>query len=132
MTLGTVTTGNLGVLNGTAGSDAGSAMVVFGIHTSGTTISVTYGAIGRANSVELSRTPPADSSCVDRGAATGPPTYRQPVQSLVSQQAAGPAEWLQTGTLVFHDVIANDQPGSYFHYDCAADVVDGAPGIAVP
>ena len=132
MTLGTVTTANLGVLNGTAGADAGSAMVVFGIHTSGTTTSVTYGAIGRANSAELSRTPPADGTCVDRGAATGPPSYRQPVQSLVSQQAAGPDEWLQTGTLVFHGVIANDRPGSYFHYDCAADVVDGAPGIAVP
>ncbi|MGH3210280.1 MAG: hypothetical protein ACRDNO_21260, partial [Trebonia sp.] len=105
---------------------------VFGIQTSGATTTVTYGAIGRASSVALSRTPPVDDSCVDSVAAAGPPSFSWPVQSLVSQQVAGPAEWLATGTLVFHDVTANEQQGSYFHYDCAADVVDGVLGIAVP
>jgi DnaJ-like protein len=127
MTLGTVAVGNLGVVDGAADSDPGSATVVFAVHTSGATTTVTYGAIGQAPSV----TPPADDSCVASGLSTGQPTYLQPVQSLVSQQVTGAAEWLETGTLVFRGISATSQQG-YFHYNCTAGIADGEPGIAVP
>ena len=127
VTLGTVTVGNLGVVDGATDSDPGSATVVFAIHTSGATTTVSYGAIGQAPSL----TPPADDSCVASGPATGQATYRQPVQSLVSQHVTGADEWLETGTLVFRGTAATSQQG-YFHYNCTAGIADGEPGTAVP
>jgi DnaJ domain len=127
VTLGTVAVGNLGVVGGATESDPGSATVVFTIQTSDATTTVTYGAIGQAPVL----TPPADAACVASGAAPGPPTYWQPVQSLVSQRVTGAAEWLETGTLVFRGIVASSQPG-YFHYNCLAGIADGEPGIAVP
>jgi len=131
MTLGTVTAGNLGVLDGATGSDPGNAMVVFAIHTSGATTTVTYGAVGQAPATELSGTPPADDACVDSGQGSGLLTYWHPSKSLVSHQVAGTAEWLETGILVF-DGVTDSRQGSYFHYDCADDLASDAPGIAVP
>jgi DnaJ domain len=127
MTLGTVAVGNLGVVDGASDSDPGSTTVVFTVRTSDATTTVTYGAIGQAPSL----TPPADGACIASSSAAGQPAYRQPVQSLVSQQVTGADEWLETGTLVFRGIAAAGQPG-YFHYNCTAGIADGEPGIAVP
>jgi hypothetical protein len=127
MTLGTVAVGNLGVVDGAAVSDPGSTTIVFTVRTSGATTTVTYGAIGQAPSL----TPPADGACIATRSAAGQPAYRPPVQSLVSQQVTGAAEWLETGTLVFRGIAAAAQQG-YFHYNCTAGLADGEPGIAVP
>jgi molecular chaperone DnaJ len=127
MTLGTVTVGNLGVVDGATDSDPGSATVVFAIRTSGATTMVTYGTIGQAPAL----TPPADDACVASGLTAGQATYWQPVQSLVSRQVSGADEWLETGTLVFRGIAATSQQ-RYFHYNCTAGIADGEPGIAVP
>jgi len=58
-------------------------------------------------------------------------TSWQPVQSLVSQQVTGAAEWFETGTLVFGAIPADSQQTS-FYYNCAEDNPGGQPGIAVP
>jgi DnaJ domain len=125
--LGTVAVGNLGVVEGATDSDPGSATVVFTMSAAGATTTVTYGAIGQAPPL----IPPADGACVASSSAGGQPDYGHPAQSLVGQQVTGAAEWLETGTLVFRDIEAASRPG-YFHYNCAADLAHGEPGIAVP
>jgi len=132
LTLGSVTVSNLGVVDGAVYAVPGNAMVVFAVHTSGATTTVTYGAIGGpAGSLEPSLIPPANDSCVDSDYTTSQYTYWQPVQSLVSQQVAGAAEWFETGTLVFRDT-ATDSPRGNFYYNCAEDIPGGEPGIAIP
>jgi hypothetical protein len=132
MTLGSVTASNLGVVDGATYAIPSNAMVVFAVHTSGATTSVTYGAVGGpAGSLEPSLIPPANDSCVDSDYTTSQYTYWQPVQSLVSQQVTSATEWFETGTLVFRDTTANSPRGN-FYYNCAEDVPGGEPGIAIP
>jgi hypothetical protein len=129
VTLGTVTTSNLGVLDGDAGSDPGNAMMVFAVQTSGATTTVSYGAIGQAGTASF--TPPANDSCIHPGSPNSRFSYSLPVQSLVSQQVIGAAEWFETGTLVFHGSTADGQQTSLY-YNCAEATPSGQPGVAVP
>jgi hypothetical protein len=132
MTLGSVTTSNLGVAEGYPYAVPGNAMAVFAVRTSGAMTSITYGAIGGpAGSLEPSLIPPANDSCIDSDYTTSRQTYWQPVRALVSQQVTGQGEWFETGTLVFRGTPA-DRPGGNFFYDCAEDTPVGEPGLAIP
>jgi DnaJ domain len=130
VTLGTVTVKNLGVLAGARAAVPGNAMVVFAVSTSGATTTVSYSAIGPGSSVEPSLTSPAADSCVYTG-ETGQSAYRKPEQSLISQRVTGTAEWLETGTLVFHGLSASSRRGD-FYYNCAHDIPVGETGISIP
>jgi DnaJ-like protein len=126
VTLGSVTTRNLGVEDGAPAALSGNAMVVFAVHTSGAATTVSYGAIGAEDGDSL--TPPGNGSCVGNGATGGQTRYWQPARALVSQRVTGKREWFETGTLVFRETGAGSPRGT-FYYDCADNSVPGMPGM---